>query len=190
MLKKALIPDCIVHYSRSEPFRSITSHPSEDWPKVVRSLTESNAWGLNRFSDPHYLQRRIEVESAVRNKFIAKGGRPQLQFPIYCFLGRHERWEEHKLNNGYTIKLKDISSEVISFTYGDSLLAFNDDYRTLSGEKYNNPLCRNIFRIEELENLFANTDYPADDPLKIEAQLWALPPREAVIPLDPANPLF
>jgi hypothetical protein len=41
-----------------------------------------------------------------------------------------------------------------------------------------------------LENLFANADYPADDQLKIEAQLWAIPPQETVIRLDPATSFF
>lgn len=189
-MKKALIPECIVHYSRSQPFRSITSYPPQDWPKVVHSLTESNAWGLSRFSDPNYLQRRTEVESIIRNKFKAKGGQPQLKHPVYCFLGRHERWEEHKLNKGYSINLQDIAVDVITFTYGDSLLAFNNDYRTLSGEKYRNSLCGKVFLLDELESLFTCAEYPTNDPLKIEAQLWALPSEQTILSLAPASPIF
>lgn len=58
----ASYPDSIVHYSRSEPFRSITSYKESDWPRVVSELNENNSWGLARFQDAEYLQRRLSVE--------------------------------------------------------------------------------------------------------------------------------
>lgn len=78
------IPDFIVHYSRSEKlFRSLSAVPKENLPKIIGELSEENAWGLDRFLDPEYLARRINVEKKIRKEFVAKGGRPILDHPIY-----------------------------------------------------------------------------------------------------------
>lgn len=169
------IPTFIVHYSRGTPFRSITGVPSSQRQQVIGKLNETNAWGLNRFSDQLYLQQRFETESHVRNAFMKKGGRPQLMNPIYFFLGRNLHFEEHELNKGYKIDLQKISSDAISFTYGDSMLAFNESNGTRSGIKYQNPLCTNVYSFEELDLIFSSPHFPKEDPLAIEAQLWIEP---------------
>ncbi len=74
--------------------------------------------------------------------------------------------------------LKDISKDAISFTYGDSLLAFDQKNRLLSGSQYQNSLCEKIFRFEDLEGLFSHSDFPKIEPLHIEAQLWIEPSSE------------
>lgn len=174
------IPTFIVHYSRGEPFLSITSVPKSNLPQIIQKLTETNSWGLNRFSDPYYLQQRIKTESLLRKAFIAKGGEPQLAQPIYFFLGSNLRFEEHKLNNGYKIELKKISTKSISFTYGDSMLAFNEMNRSRSGIKYQNPLCGEVFLHEELDAIFSSTHFSCHDSLAIEAQLWVMPSADVV----------
>ncbi len=176
----ASIPDFVTHYARSEPFRCITSAPPEQWPELIRELNESNAWGLGRFADPHYLAHRVELERRLRDEFIVKGGRPELKHPIYCFLGRNPRFEEHPLNQGYLIHLKNIPSAKISFTYGDSLLAYQKDYREQAGEPYCNPLCARLYRVEELEALVSDPRYPKREALAIEAHLWMAPPKKIV----------
>lgn len=102
------IPDFIVHYSRGEPFRSITGAGSEGCGAILKTLTEDNAWGLARFSDPRYLAQRFQVEEMMRRRFIAIGGKPVLRNRIYCFLGRHAGFEAHERNLGYAISLHDI----------------------------------------------------------------------------------
>ncbi len=187
MSRNLQTPDFIVHYNRSEPFRSVTHTPIERWPEVVEILTDENSWGIKRFSDPEYLVRRFDVELRLRDEFIVKGGRPKLNSPIYFFLGRHSQFEEHKGNNGYIVDLKDLSPDSISFTYGDSLLAYNEDYRIQSGEKYQNSLCTKIYRIEELKDLFGHSSFPKQDPLAIEVQLWETPSPKIVRRLDPSS---
>jgi len=49
--------------------------------------------GLSRFADPNYLKQRVLAEAEVRKAFIAKGGKPQLEQPIYFFLGGNKRFE-------------------------------------------------------------------------------------------------
>ncbi|MBC7419267.1 MAG: hypothetical protein H7328_00935 [Bdellovibrio sp.] len=82
-MPKFIPPNFIVHYRRGEPFRSITSFPKSEWANIVEKLNPVNAWGLNRFADPQYLKQRVLAEAEVREAFIAKGGRPRLEHPIF-----------------------------------------------------------------------------------------------------------
>lgn len=174
------IPNFIVHYSRGEPFRSITSVCHEDLAGVIATLDETNALGLSRFSDPQYLSQRYQTEKYLRERFIEIGGHPILQNPIYFFLGRHARFEEHERNLGYFIQLQDIDPRSVSFTYGDSMLCFNDQNRQQSGERYRNPLCENLYSLADLPQLFAHPGFPKTERLHIEAHLWITPDPKSV----------
>lgn len=177
------IPDFIVHYSRGEPFRSITSLPAAVRDEVIGELNETNAWGLARFSDQRYLEQRADVESKIRKRFIELGGNPSLIAPIYFYLGRHPRFEEHERNVGHVIYLRDLDPRSISFTYGDSMLSFVDENRRRAGEKYLNPLCDEVYSFEELPRLFTHRSFQTKDALHVEAQLWIAPERGKVKPL-------
>lgn len=151
---KNKIPDFITHYNRGKPFRSISNVYDKGLPTVLAQLNETNSWGLNRFSDPEYLIKRIEVEKRLRSEFISKGGNPTLKYPIYFFLGRNSDFEKHEGNKPYMIKLTDLPIDSVSFTYGDSLLAFDNYYRSQSGLKYQNPLCGQLFKIDEFSKIY------------------------------------
>ena len=169
------IPDFIIHYSRSEPFRSISEVPQERLSAVLKELNETNAWGLGRFSDPEYLERRLAVERKIRSEFIAKGGRPVLEHPIYFFLGRDAQFEEHDRNKGYVIQLGDLPKVAVSFTYGDSMFSLDEDYRRLKGERYLGELCPHVYKFGELPNIFSHADHRSSARLHVEAQLWIMP---------------
>jgi len=169
------IPDFIVHYSRGEPFRSISAVPQDELSKVLQELNETNVWGLARLSDPEYLERRRHVEQRLRKEFIAKGGRPALDHPIYFFLGRNAQFERHEKNKGYLVQLEDLPKGAVSFTYGDSVFSFNEDYRNLKGEGYLSELCPHVYTFEELPIVFSHTDFRSPARLHIEAQLWVPP---------------
>jgi hypothetical protein len=173
-------PNFIVHYSRGEPFRSITSFPQDQWQNIIENLNSTNAWGLNRFADPLYLKQRVRAEAEIHKAFIAKGGKPQIKQPIYFFLGTNARFEKQKLNKAYKINLDDLESEQISFTYGDSMLAFIKENRDQSGSQYQNPLCGEVFRLEELGRVYSSVHFPDENQLAIEAQLWTMPRQEII----------
>lgn len=179
-MSHSLIPEFITHYNRGEPFRSVTQSSSHLWPHLIQQLTNENSWGVQRFADPEYLTRRLAVEKLMRDEFIKMGGKPKLNNPIYFFLGRHSGFEGHSANIGYTIDLSDVLSETISFTYGDSMFSYDQGYRRQSGEKYQNPLCAQIYRQEELPTLFRDSHYPTNEPLSVEAHLWEIPAPEHV----------
>jgi hypothetical protein len=58
------VPEQIVHYSRGEPFRTITSVSPDQLDHVISSLDERNAWGLDRFVHTEYLKQRALVVEA------------------------------------------------------------------------------------------------------------------------------
>lgn len=169
------IPDFIIHYSRSEPFRSMSGVPHQRLPEVLKELNETNAWGISRFSDPEYLQRRMAVEERLRKEFISKGGKPTLSHPIYFFLGRNEQFEKQDRNKAYRIRLADLPANSVSFTYGDSMFSFDEDYRRLKGEGYVSDLCPHVYKLEELPSLFSHADFRSPAGLHIEAQVWVTP---------------
>lgn len=179
-MSKLTPPKFIIHYNRGEPFRCITNYPQDQWQSIIEKLNSTNAWGLNRFSDPQYLKQRVLAESEVRKAFIAKGGKPHLEQPIYFFLGSNKRFEEHKLNKGYKINLVDLAPEQVSFTYGDSMLGFIKENRDLSGLQYKNPLCEEVYRLEELGSVYSSIHFPDENHLAIEAQLWTMPAQEII----------
>ncbi len=173
------IPKHIVHYNRGEPFHSITGVPPEQLNAVIEKLDEKNSWGLNRFKNQTYFQQRLEVENHMRLKFIEMGGSPALLHPIYFFLGRNSRFEEHPLNIGYSIDLSDVQRNSVSFSYGDTMLSFNKENRKLAGEQYLNPLCGRLFMLDELMDLFESS-YFCLSGLAVEAHLWVHPDRKDV----------
>ncbi len=116
----------------------------------------------------------------MRKAFIAKGGKPQLEQPIYFFLGANKRFEEHKLNKGYKINLHDLESEQVSFTYGDSMLAFIKENRDQSDPLYKNKLCEEVYRLEELDRVYSSVHFLNEGHLAIEAQLWTMPSHEII----------
>lgn len=168
------IPDFIVHYNRSEPFRSISEVSQENLRLVLNQLDESKSWGLNRFLDPEYMPKRLKVEQILRDGFIAKGGMPELNHPIYLFLGRNRQFEEHKRNIGYSINLENVPSHLVSFTYGDSMFSMCDTYRKKLGSEVQIRLCAQVYRLAELNELFSAIQ-ESPQKLHIECQLWMRP---------------
>lgn len=169
------IPDFIVHYSRGEPFRSMSAVSKDKLAEILEGLNDKNAWGLSRFSDPAYLERRLAVEQRIRDEFIAKGGKPVLKHPIYFFLGRNIEFEKHERNKAYLIHLKDLPNAAVSFTYGDSMFSLNEDYRSLKGGGYSSELCPRVYRFEDLPYIFSHADYQLSSRLHVEAQVWIEP---------------
>lgn len=174
------IPNYIVHYCRGKPFQSITSVSENLRSNIIEALHEGNAWGLSRFKNEEYLKSRVLVEKQMHDSFMIKGGTPDIEFPFYFFLGRSSKFEEHSKNIGYKIDLAAIEVNKVSFTYGDSMLGFDESNRKLSGLKYQNDLCQKIFTLDELPRLYSEVANLGHESLHIEAQLWCVPNTQTV----------
>ena len=156
----------------------MTSVPDARFADVLGTLDETNCWGLKRFSDPEYLRRRRRVEDQIRVELISRGGHPELDRPIYCFLGRNQDFERSERNRGYSVALRDLPEGVLTFTYGDSLLGLDPDYRKVVGEDYSSHLCGRIFCFGDLAVLRERTAVVPS--LHVEVQLWARPAESIV----------
>src|SRR6056297_2528263 len=116
----------LTHYYRagSKPFLSLSSLEVEEALKIMVDLYEDNEmWG--RFKNPeHYLNERRKTESWLKKAFMAKGGRPKQDYPIYTVLGISEKIEEkmeaEKIEK-IEIPLSLFTEEEVSFTFLDSM---------------------------------------------------------------------
>lgn len=173
-----MFPSLVTHYSRGEPFGSITRVPRESWAAVVAGLTEATMWGLARFADPDYLHRRLAVEAILRRAFVAAGGEPEFEQPAYAVVGRSAKWERQRSPGMYAhvVSLARFPSTGVSFTFGDSLLTWDPRYRAdiEAQGRFVHPLAGRLFLLEELR---AMADVPTEH---LEAQLWRRPADDAV----------
>jgi hypothetical protein len=61
----------------------------------MESLYDANPL-VERFKEPiHYLNNRKQTEKWVRDEFIAKGGQPTEEYPLYAVLGKANWIEKH-----------------------------------------------------------------------------------------------
>jgi hypothetical protein len=181
-----VLAEFVTHYARGAPFRSVTAARAEGWPSAVASLTPDNAWGLDRYADPHYLPRRLAVEARLRAALLAAGGAPRLEQPFYGFLGSHPGWEALRSTGmrAWRVPLTSIPQGCLSFTWGDSLVTLDPDYREIwraAGHEYG-PWAGRVYPLEALPALrerVAAEGGPADPDgfrLGLEVQLWWRPP--------------
>lgn len=119
--------DYLTHYyaTGSVPLRSLTALPDAEAIHLMESFYEDNPVA-ERFKEPQeYLQNRKQVERWVRNEFIAKGGQPREDYPLYAVLG-YANWIEQNLSaleiERIQIPLSIFSEQDISFTYPDSMV--------------------------------------------------------------------
>jgi len=123
-------PTYITHYYRrgTPPFQSLSSLPDQQTVDLMRLLADDTAFG-ERFKDPEgYLQNRRKSEAWVRSEFILKGGKPQLDYPIYFVLGKSQ-WlvknsPDRSRHQEIQIDLAAFDEGDVSFTYPDSMISF------------------------------------------------------------------
>lgn len=89
----------LTHYYRQgdTPFRSLSALSDSDAIQVMESLYVDNPVA-DRFKEPaQYLYNRRQAEHWVMSEFIAQGGNPQENYPLYAVLG-YSQWMEDNLS--------------------------------------------------------------------------------------------
>ena len=180
-----MYPDFLTHYYAESPFRSIMDLTAgEKVREVLRMRAKRKVH--RRLMIPNYYAMRRQFEATMREQFVQKGGQPERQHPYYMILGESDLWSCQELKS-LCIPLSAIPSCVLSFTYTDSWYAYMD--KDLNG----NPIPRKpqyemVFRLEELEDLFATYGWPGErwkrwrkEPefefdYYVEAQIWSEEP--------------
>ena len=181
--------DRLIHlYARGgEPFRSLSDLPDEEALALMRSLYRAGAVYWDRFADPAaYLQSRRTVENWLRQEFIAQGGKPQVQAPIYMVLGR-TAWMRTAVNaltlattGEIKVPLSLFTAADISFTYPDSMvsamLAYHQDPRyylpEFHGKLFTLPAILAILAERGLPGETWGNNLPDGWANYIEAQVW------------------
>jgi hypothetical protein len=146
------------------------------------------------------MELRLRTERKLRRLFLAAGGKPQRDSPHYFVLG-HSNWFRGLADNmqEVVVPLKDLPSEVTSFTYPDSFTAMG--LGPEFGLRYDpRPYHQQVYRIEELDDVTGRYGMPLDEPSKyedyhqrpfetyIEVQLWAETPIQEFLARRPGQP--
>jgi hypothetical protein len=176
----------LTHYyvRGTEPFQSLSALSDAEAVRIMAGLYDETLFGV-RFRDPaQYLQHRRRTEQWVRDEFIAKGGRPQADYPIPMVLG-DSKWlvKQAPIPEAHAeirIPLSAFTNYDVSFTYPDSMVSL-----WLSREKpveyYLPGYHGKIFTLSEILAIVEEkglpedawkTDLPAYLAPYIEAQVW------------------
>lgn len=115
------------YYEHSfRPFLSITELPFEEAKSIL--LAQRN---VGKFKNPDidgFLQKRYDRDKKLRDMFIARGGKPVRNAPVYMMLGKHDQWETaYETPTIIKIPLEEFDPLTVSFTYGDSFAALNPE---------------------------------------------------------------
>lgn len=169
------------------PFRSISALSDAEAIDIMRALYREGSVIWERFKEPaDYLQLRRQVEEWLRREFIAKGGQPRTDYPIYMVWGR-SKWMETMIDEitlattmEIQVPLSMFNEKAVSFTYPDSMVSFilnmerNPDYYLpeYHGQVFTLAEMRAILEVNGLPGYKWGAELPSDMANYIEAQIW------------------
>ncbi|MCB9692695.1 MAG: hypothetical protein H6736_12870 [Alphaproteobacteria bacterium] len=165
-------PEQLAHYCRGPAFRSMLDLDAGGRAELLAS---GSVHLPARYADPTYVATRHRVERALREGFVAAGGRPVRERPHYGLLGRSERTEARAAPGlaVHLLDLADLPGDQVSFTWGDSF-AFDPAFRAATNADH--PLVGQVFPLRRLDEVLAGRTH-GDRPawMAIELQLWMDP---------------
>lgn len=158
-------PNCV-------PLQNIVRLPKKEAFRVAYEIASENvgSTAFGRFADfKNYYPRRIMADKCLYESFVSLGGKPEVRHPL-SFVFQGSEFLNNWFDKGTVTKiyLKDIPSEFISFTFGDSCATLE------KGEKIS------VFTKEILLRLINGYEGTIDEYMSevekkyhyIEAQLW------------------
>ena len=187
--------DDLIHiYQRgTPPFRSLSALSDTEALARMRALYVEGAVFWERFKEPAgYWQARKEVEAWLRRDFIAKGGQPRSEYPIYMVWGRSKWMQTMDPGTRSTtvevqVPLSAFRENAVSFTYPDSMVSyFLDQQRDPAcylpeyhGKVFTLAETRAIVERNGLPGFGWGTELPSGLANYIEAQVWDHEPLRA-----------
>jgi hypothetical protein len=163
-----MTPTFITHYflSAKEPFLSLSELPGGGQNLIFKemlNLHKKDGTYKRRYGTG-YIDTRLKTESLLKQKFIARGGKPKDPFPVYFVLGE-SLWFKNLNTNHNEVKfdLLDLSQEIISFTYPDSFISMNNPTK---------PYHNQVFLKSEINEVIEKYGLPPDDVRNRYDQYW------------------
>ncbi|MDR2687164.1 MAG: hypothetical protein LBB75_05370 [Oscillospiraceae bacterium] len=159
----------LYHYFEQSggPFRSLTALSFEEAAAIQRAKRDANPRSVNPNIE-WFLTRRYEMERAVRDAFIALGGKPARTAPIYCTLGPNEGLKTWFAAPAWVKSpVSELGPDSVSFTYGDTFAVFNPALDT--GEEY----WGRVYRYDDIVKLIDRHGLPGDPPYDMKN--WVFP---------------
>lgn len=116
----------IIHYDHPNctPLQNIVRLPETEAFSLAHQMAAKNleTTAFYRFADfENYYPLRVRADQIMHQAFIALGGQPATEHPLFFVLQGSEylkRWFDD--GQAITLPLKTIPDQYISFTYGDS----------------------------------------------------------------------
>jgi predicted HicB family RNase H-like nuclease len=168
------MPDLNIAYychSRCIPLRSITELPENEAFQTAYQLGLNDGTSFGRFKDfINYYPKRIKAEKWLYEWFIKSGGEPKTEHPLYFVLEQSNYLHEW-FDKGNVIKIpfSIINSKHISFTIGDSMATFKDDFNGIRKD----PIFKEeVYKLIEEHNGKLDKYLEKMDKKYIECQLW------------------
>jgi hypothetical protein len=159
----ASVPDYITHYHLRDrpPFLNLSDLDELRLRQVLAALNTIGRDGASerRFGS-RYMQLRRATEVVLRDRFVARGGRPERSSPHYFVLGDSEWFAGLYTDAGVVhLPLAEMPSELVSFTYPDSMtsMGLSQDFGIPVAPR---PYHGTVYRIEELADVVALHGYP------------------------------
>ncbi|WP_035853124.1 hypothetical protein [Deefgea rivuli] len=162
------IPEFATHYFLPEngPFKSLSSlEGGGDNPIFLELLNRhQHDPAYRRRFGREYIQRRRETEQALRELFIARGGAPQVEHPLYLTLGM-SAWFKG-LNESH----QEISIPLAKLNPATTSVTFPDSFMTMS--RADKPYFKQVFLLDELEAMAQRFGIPNNDHLVPYEKYW------------------
>lgn len=95
---------------------SLTALPFDEAKQIL--LQQKSDHKFHHPDIDGFLKKRYDTDRQLKEMFIAHGGKPQRDAPIYMMLGEHKQWYEYPAV--IPIPLIEFDYLTVSFTYGDS----------------------------------------------------------------------
>jgi hypothetical protein len=188
--------DHLLHFYKkgTPPFRSLSPLSRAEALRIMQALYMPGAVFWERFEDPtDYLKIRRRVEKWLYRDFIAKGGEPKEQYPVYMILGR-SKWLRTQVDATTLATTTEIHIPLaifrecdLSFTFPDSMVSW-----MLANEKeptyYLPEVHGKVFTLSEIRAIEAarglpgeswGTNLPISLACYVEAQVWNQAPLQA-----------
>lgn len=163
----------IVNYCHPncEPLKNIMRLPRDEAFAVAAELSRQNpeTTAFYRFADfGNYYPLRLAVDRLLYERFVALGGKPEVEHPLSFVLGGSEYLRDWFGGGTVTrYALADIPDELVSFTLGDSCSTYE---RT--GELVVLTKSELLKKIHEFDSFAEFISHIEKNCHYVEAQLW------------------